>query len=659
MKKTLSAILLIFWLLVILTIFYVVQKPDFLPLTKGLWNLLLTLFLPAWMILLATCIGSYFLPECSPIERVIFGSAIGMGIFGLAGFGLAIIGWATQIILLALLTVATVYFIYSSKLRNAWTNISQLAIEIRESARSAKSWVPAAAGISIGLALLMGLAPPIEDFDALLYHLAVPSWWIRDGGLFLSTTVGYWVPHIVEGSFVIPLVFGVDSASHLIHLFWLVLSMLLVWHWGRQISSETSAWGAIAIILTMPSLLWLASWAYNDFTLAFTGMAVIYAVWQWQNTQTNRWAVIGGIMAGLAMGAKYQSFFMPVIGVLLILFWKSGTFIKRIKPAILFSAATTLFAFPWYLRNWIWTGNPIYPFMFGGPQWDSFLTAIQPGIPGSGIGYDPLKLLLLPFTTTFGVQDANFFDGRIGPFFLILLPITLWFLLTKQLEGKRTRQAIFAILLLSLTGIASWVMGVINISNLFQSRYLFPSLIPLAIPLAMGLESLKNLDTPRLKISFIFQTMLAFAALISIFNFGLQTLVRNPLSVSIGMISRQDYIETRQEGYAQALELINHMPANAKVYFLYEPRAYGFQTYIVPDSILAHFEHDLWLLGSPEAVFSKWKEEGYTHVLISQFGVDFKLNDKPEILAQLEEVKKMMIKVGETPNGEYDLYQIP
>lgn len=659
MKKILANTLFIAWLTVILTLFYIVQKPDFLMIAGGLKNFLLTIGIPAWMVLLSACIGFYFMPTADNIERITFGAAIGLGILGLAGFGLAISGLATKINLTVLALALTVWFLYSGVVKTVWRETAQIMVEMRNSARKIGGWIPVSALAAIILAFIMGLAPPIEDFDALLYHLTVPLWWLRDKAIYPSTSVGYWVPHTVEGSYIYPLVFGVDSASHLIHLIWLVLTMLLVWHWARQISNEATAWNSIAIMLTMPSLLWLASWAYNDFTLAFTGTAVIYAVWRWQDTQDNRWAVIGGLMAGLAMGAKYQSFFMPVIGGILFVFWGRGTISQRVKTIFFFGLSALLFAFIWYARNWIWMGNPIYPFAFGGRQWDSFLTAVQPGVPGSGMGFDWKQILLLPLTATLGTKDANFYDGRFGPFFLILFPLAVWAILTMKWENLSKKRAVFAISILTLTGVISWVMGVINISSLFQGRYLFPSLIPFTILLSMGLSQATALDAPRFKTSFIFHSLFALAAITNLFNFSLFTVLRNPLSTALGMTTRQQYMESVQPGYARALKLVNELPETARVYLLFEPRSYGMEPYIEPDSLLVNLEHNLWLYQSPETVFALWKSQGFTHILISRGGEEFKLREKPEIRKQLVLIESWLVKITETEEGEYVLFEIP
>lgn len=259
MKKIFFAVLFVLWLTVILTLFFVVQKPDFLNVLAGLKNLLFTILLPFWMTVLAACLGSYLLSNADPTERLILGSALGLGIFGLAGFGLACFGWAKAGILLIILLALTVSFIPTGKLKRIWDDAKQVARALKTSADNVAPWIPMSTGIAGVLAFILSLAPPIEDFDALFYHLTVPSWWLRDGGLSLVSIPHYWYPQIVEGSFVWPMALGLDTATHLIHFTWLLLTIILLWHWARQLWDHAIAWDAVLVLLTMPSLLWLAA----------------------------------------------------------------------------------------------------------------------------------------------------------------------------------------------------------------------------------------------------------------------------------------------------------------------------------------------------------------------------------------------------------------
>lgn len=661
MKKHILTIVLLLWLTTILTMFFVVQKPDFLSISAGLGNLFLIVFIPCVMAILAACMGSYFLPEDDTIESLILGTAIGMGIWGLSGFGLAITGMAKPITFLVISLALTGYFAFSGKLAQIWKSIRYMAENFHASAKILHRWIPISLFIAMGLSFLMGLAPPIDDFDALSYHLAVPDRWLRDSGLIPNQVPTYWYPHIVEGSFIPPMVFGVDTSTHLIHLLWLVLTILLLWHWSRQIWNDTIAWDAIAILLTMPSLLWLAAWAYTDYALTFTGIATLYSIWKWRETGDKRWVSIGGVMAGLAMGTKYQSFFVPIIGAILILIWGKDNSIWK-KNIFKFSVISICIALPWYLRNWILMNNPFYPFLFGGRYWDPFLTQIFSGA-GTGIGLDVVELFLLPLTATLGHKDMSYFDGRFGPFFLLLFPITIWHLIQNKQGNDQQKRMLLAIHALSLTIIAVWVFGVINSEHLLVSRFLFPALIPATIPLAVGLNSLYKADASVIRLNFIFRAMIFFVVSINLINFSLHTINRNTVAVTLGIIPRQQYLESRLPGFASALQLLETIPSNSRVYLLFEPRSYGMKTYVEPDIINSHFPYDAWVYKTPEKIVAAWKQQGYTHILISRRGFTFSINNKNSALlggeTLLQQTENLLEYLGESRSQEYVLYRIP
>ncbi len=658
MKKIISPILFIMWLTSILTTFYIIQKPDFLTILPGLKHLILVVTIPLALAALSACMGASLFKDSDTMERLIFGSAIGMGIFGMAGFALALFGMATQPILLTMIFALAGYFGFTGKFKQTLHDLKLAGGEISASAKQAAGWIPPSALFAAGLGLLMSLAPPIEDFDALLYHLAVPERWLRDGGLITSPTLTYWYPHLVEGSFVLPMAFGFDTSTHLIHFLWLALTVGIVWHWARQAWDDSTAWNSIAILLTMPSLLWLASWAYTDYALTFTGIAAMYSLWKWKRLDDKKWVSMAGVMAGMAMGIKYTSFFIPLVGVLIILLWERRN-VQRLKIIAQFVAIATLVAAPWYIRNWIWTSNPVYPFVFPGRYWDSFL-AQSFSAAGTGIGFNLPALLALPLTATLGIHDTNYFDGRFGPIYLILLPLAIWTLWKEPQEKDEQRQALLAIEIFSLAGIAVWTFGVINSGNLFQARYLFPALIPAAIPLAVGLKALTGLDTPKMKISFILRAFLFLIVLANLFDLSLQTLARNPLGTAVGIIPRQRYVEMRQPGYSSALALIETLPAASKVYFLFEPRSYGMKAYSEPDIINIHFQHDLWMYQTPEKVIESWEREGYTHVLFSNQGAEFIRDNAPsaDYWDDLQATLNMLTLSVPEVNG-YQLYQLP
>ena len=72
-------------------------------------------------------------------------------------------------------------------------------------------------------------------------------------------------------------------------------------------------------------------------------------------------------MAGFACGVKYTAVPIAVVLFLLILFFPRRFFKSDVRAATIltgsatFAIATALAFSPWLLRNWRWTGNPVFP----------------------------------------------------------------------------------------------------------------------------------------------------------------------------------------------------------------------------------------------------------------------------------------------------------
>ena len=316
-----------------------------------------------------------------------------MGILGLAGFGLAVIGQAHPILLLIALIAIPILAIVDRSLFLASNDYRQLILNLKDPRRPRQAWIPWFAVSAAVLTFLLALAPPVEAFDTLMYHLTVPAWWLKDGGLQLVNMPHYWFPSLVEGMFVWPLAFGKDSVPQLIHFVFALLTILMAWDWTRTLWSPKAAWWTIAIFLSMPSLTWLAAWAYTDLALAFYSLSALYALWKWKMNCDPRWLVICGAMTGFAMGIKYTSFVLPIALFALMLWWSRKRILDSARPAGILAGIGLLVASPWYLRNWIGTGNPFYPFVFSGPYWDAFRANWYAGT-GTGIGSNLLAFSL-------------------------------------------------------------------------------------------------------------------------------------------------------------------------------------------------------------------------------------------------------------------------
>ncbi len=662
-SKTMLSIAFILWMGFVAAAFFIVQKPNAMIIANGIASLLETIGLAFLFTLAGTSIGYIIFSRSSlQIEstpRLLNSTGVGMAILGLLGFGLSVVGQAHPVLFFILLILVLIFAIVTGSVTFACNDFHQLMLDLKDSAKSAPGWIQYFAVIAMVLTFLLALAPPVEAFDALFYHLVVPTRWLRDSGLHLVDIPHYWYPSLVEGMFVWPLAFGKDSVPQLIHFVFALLTVLMIWDWARTIWNPKTAWWTIAIFLSMPSLTWLAAWAYTDLALTFYSLGGLYALWKWKETSDSRWLMICGTMTGFAMSIKYTSFILPLALSVLILWWGRKRILDSFKPIILLVGIGILIASPWYLRNWIWTGNPVYPFVFGGPNWDSFRAHWYTGA-GTGIGWNPFNIIPLPLVTTLGYRDVNYFDGRFGPLFLILFPVVLWIWWKARRDEADRRDGLAVIMIFSLISFFFWTYGVIQTNYLFQARLLWPGIIPLIIPMAAGILELDKLNTKLFNLGFIFSTITSLMIFIFLLDFGLQVLSRNPLAVAIGIESRKSYSAREQPDYTAALELVNQTPSDTYIYFIYEPRSYGMNRNVQPDPINDNLPHDFFLHPTDQDLLAAWKKLGYTHILISEKAIEADaITSRPDFVSRFTHLKSLLIEVAQTGNGSYILYRIP
>jgi hypothetical protein len=559
------------------------------------------------------------------------------------------------------LLILTLLFLGSGVLRRLQKEARELAHEMRLHLNVFKTSERLALSLLLLLPLSLTLAPQFEAFDALFYHLAQPARLLQEGGLQPLNIPHFWFPNLTENLYLWGLAFKSERSAQVMHYTWGILSAALLFLWSSRTWNAEIGRKTALLLAAIPALPLLASWAYADMALCFYTAAALYLLSRFKTAPSAASLNTLSIACGLAMGVKYTSFVLPLAcGILLL---RQRPFAGAIRTAAHFSALAIFTALPWYLRNAVFMHNPFYPFAFGGRYWDDFLARWY-AAPGSGLGWDALSLLRLPLDATLGYRDANYVDGRIGPLFLILLPAALWILLTAPRRDSAQTWSLTSIGLFAALSAAAWTVGVVNSAALWQTRLLLPALLPFAIPSALGWQALSKLDTSNLRLSFLFNVIVALVVALNVFEFGIFTLQRNPLAVAFGARTREQYIARVNPPYAALLELTHTLPPDASLYSLFEPRSYALPRRVQPDPILANFAHDLFLYKTPEEILRQWKAQGYTHILVYEGGRQYLLENNsdyqsPSLQTALSETLSLLQLTRQTPDGVYSIYRIP
>lgn len=666
MRHSVVRVAFLLWIGIIISTYYVIQTPGLFNSLRGLADTIRTIIVAALLLFNSYCLGWRILGLISEnsidaVERLLFSCGIGLGSIGLLGLGFS----ALQVVRESTLTIfqigLIIFFIFNNDARKLLDDCKALTANLNLSFSQYDLFARFAILLLFIFSFLLTLVPPFEAFDALLYHLAQPARILKDGGLQVIDIPHFWFPNLTENNYLWALGMGSERAAQMIHFAWGTLSALLLWNWSTKVWNIEIGRKTLLLLSAMPSLPMLASWAYADMALIYYAIAALYASTHFGLSKTFSWLRVAGIMAGLAMGVKYTSFVVPLTCGLLFLL--SRPFIKGIISAAQFSFVALTVALPWYARNAILMGNPFYPFVFGGRYWDNF-RAEWFADSGTGIGWNALQIVLLPLNTLLGLRDANFFDGRMGPLFLVLVPFTLWILLSRTRQDSAEGLSLRAISLFSALSFAAWTFGVINSSALWQTRLLFPTLMIFAIPTALGWDALKQFDTSNLRISFLVNMLIVIVIALTIFDNGIFVMRRNPLAVAFGAQTRERYIERVNPSYAALMTIMDELPANAHVYGLFEPRSYSLPRLIQPDPIVSNFAHDQYLFHTSTGIIQNWKAQGYTYILIYERGLNFMLENSPDRMTEqvqmiFREILRDLKLVSQTPDKVYSIYRIP
>lgn len=461
--------------------------------------------------------------------------------------------------------------------------------------------------------LFYALFPP-TFYDSMSYHLAVPNYYILKGGMvpwldnFYSN-----LPLNGEMVYLFSLSGGSVLLPRLITFISGLFILILLFSWSGEYVKGKYRILPLILFLSVPQVSFLFSSSKTDIMgMLFLIIGVRSLTNFLKSGKIKKTLFLSGIFLGLAIGTKYIFAFYVAIILIYIFVSKNYTFKRKVFIMITLSAIILITLSPWFVKNIIFTGNPVYPYLnevfdnnkWGPEQAGQLAEAVKGGKKSiSDYILYPFRIFFFPYkygmTAVWGI--------------LLLLFLPFLFMV------KREKELIFFLIIAILSFALMIPFG--NVPRYFLASFLF-----LSIPLASGIERtgnkfqlVKRITLPVLLIMLISNLVLT-AGLQEKFSFGFRYM-KGKVS---GEFKGRDIYYLYGLPYYRGVQFINKtLKEGEKVAFVGEDRTFYLKKDFIANSFLDK-NMVLEILKNCDDLsgfLKKLQKKGITHIFYSEKGV--------------------------------------
>jgi 4-amino-4-deoxy-L-arabinose transferase-like glycosyltransferase len=505
--------------------------------------------------------------------------------------------------------------------------------------------------------VILASVPPVSR-DALTHHLAIPKLYIQKGGMVELPEIphSYYPPNL-NLLYIIPLYFGNDIMPKYIHFAFALMTAWLIFSYIKKRLDGLYALTGVLFFLSIPVIVKLSITVYVDLGLAFFSFAALVALIRWYESGFSiRYLICSGVLCGLALGTKYNGLLVLFIMTLITAFIYTrlapagkAQQVGALKYAAVFMLVSLLIFSPWMVRNYIWTGNPIYPLYHKwfkpsvaavSPNQGADLhksktqapAASKPAINQAGpqqssvpwnhlsirriiYGESWLQIALIPVRIFFQGRDdtPKYFDGKLNPF-LFILPFFAFYRIREDSGNVRiAKWLLLAFTLLFIT--------IAFLRYSIRIRYIAPAIPALVVLSMFGLNRLtvliqKYQGDQIKKVA----NVAAVAVVITSLGLNLGYLVQqfkvvDPFSYISGRCDRDAYITKYRPAYPVIKYVNEKFGEEVKILSLFQGnrRYYSDRETVHNENILRKAAKSA---STPQAISFRLKKKGFTHLIV-------------------------------------------
>lgn len=516
--------------------------------------------------------------------------------------------------------------------------------------------------------IVLSTVPPVSR-DALTHHLAVPKLYIEHGGMYeIPEMIASYYPMNLDLLYTIPLYFGNDIVAKYIHFLFAIFTAVFIYLYLKEHVGKQWGWLGAFFFITIPIIVKLSITAYVDLGLIFFSTASILYMLKWKNANFRvKYLAISAIFCGLGLGTKYNGLICLLLFSLFIVFiyvrYSDGSVLNQlngVKYGILFICISLLIFSPWMIKNYIWTGNPLYPLfnnLFCFQKTENFFATNVMGhfsVRKLIYGESFFEILLIPLRIFFqGVDDEpEFFDGKLNPF-LLFLP---FFIL---LRGRKTPrnyscplsdEKVFLLF-------SCFFIVIVFFKQDMRIRYIAPVIPPLVILSICALKNLylyferRNIAKFVLVVVSIIIFTTNFLYIIDQFKFI------KPLLFLSGKVTKSEYIKQYRPEYSVIQFANQTLPDKSIIFSLFlGDRSYYSDNKMIFDHV--KFKKVIKNSAKSMDILLDLKTNNFTHIIVC-FEIfnnwtksQFTTTEKENIIEFFENIELLFSKNG------YGLYKL-
>ena len=328
-------------------------------------------------------------------------------------------------------------------------------------------------------------------------NLGVPNYYLLEGGIKHIPYDSFSnFPFMAEMLYTLGMFLSGLKLAQFTSVLIFILSALLIYDFCRIFILEIHPAIPALFYLVTPAFMEITIYYTNDLHFAYYTLLIIYCFFLWNKTKKPGLLILTGIFTGIWLSTKYTALpYVPallIMGITSIILNHRKDSVRSIIIAVSLCVIPALILYmPWLIKNFLNTGNPLYPALYnllGGKdmsadQYHSIMTmSHHPSIKEAAAGLikHPLNLFLPHAANTDYGAGSN-----LGPLILIFGPSVL---LVKDICP-----------VIKKTGMVAAILFIIWDITFLQVRFLYPAIIMLLIVSAYGFSRIFQGSSPIFK----------------------------------------------------------------------------------------------------------------------------------------------------------------